>query len=213
MPAPMPGEAARQRRGDGEVVEDEARGIVDQALALEDHDETARNAHLLEHRGRGDRIRGRDDRAECEADGPGKPRHQEVGGDADERGREPDEADGQQQDRGEIGPEGAPGHEEGRGLQERWQEEDEHEGRLDRHLRQEGNEGERHAAEHERDGVGEVIAPRDQRKRDRGREQPQHGLENRHAASVTGQAARMLPRRQWLKRRVPPSTWMTWPVM
>lgn len=129
------------------------------------------------------------------------------------RGREPDEADGEQQDRAEIGLEGAPRHEEGRGLQERRQKEREHEGRLDRHLGKRGDEGQRHAAEHEHDGMGKVMPPRDEGEGDGGREQRQHGLNDGHESRELGLACGTLPRRQWLKRRVPPSTWITWPVM
>ena len=60
------GERARDDRGDRDPVEDETRPVVDEALALDDRHELARDAEATCDRGRGERVGGRDDRAEHE---------------------------------------------------------------------------------------------------------------------------------------------------
>ena len=59
--------------GDGDAVGDDARRVVDQALALQDRDNAAGDAEALGDRGRGDGVGGGDDRPEDEGRRPRKP--------------------------------------------------------------------------------------------------------------------------------------------
>ena len=63
-------EGAGQHRGDGEAVGDERGRVVDQALALDQRDEPARQPEPRGDRRRRDRVGRRDDRAEHEAHRP-----------------------------------------------------------------------------------------------------------------------------------------------
>ena len=65
------GEAASHRRGDRETVDEQRTRIVEEALALDDHQHTVRRAQLPEHRGRGGRVGRGHDRAERDGRGPG----------------------------------------------------------------------------------------------------------------------------------------------
>ena len=63
-------EAARHDRGDREAVGDEGGRVVDQALALDQGHEPARQAEAGRDRRRGDGVGRRDDRADHERHGP-----------------------------------------------------------------------------------------------------------------------------------------------
>ena len=60
-----------QRGADGELVDEQRRGIVEKALALEDLEQPVGQLHLAEDRRRGSRVGRRDDGAEGNRDGPG----------------------------------------------------------------------------------------------------------------------------------------------
>ena len=90
---------ARERHADGEAVDQERARIVEEALALEDHEQSMRRTELLEHGGRGRRVRGCDDRAERDRDSPGHVGHEQAGHDRDDDDGQRDGADGEAGDR------------------------------------------------------------------------------------------------------------------
>lgn len=102
-------EGAAESRRDGEAKQDEAGGVVEQALAFEQGLQPARQGDALEHRPGGDRVRRRDDRAEREAGRPGQSGHEHVDEDADGQGGEQDGADGERQYAGKVAAEAAEG--------------------------------------------------------------------------------------------------------
>lgn len=82
-------ERAGQCRSDGEAEQHEPGCIIDEALALQQHDDPVRQRDLLQHRFGGDGIRRRNDRAERETGGPWQVRYYQMRDDADdERGEE-----------------------------------------------------------------------------------------------------------------------------
>ncbi len=108
LPARLPeGEAAADDRRDGEAVEDEASGVVDHALALHDGDDAPGDAQPLHDRTGGDGIGRRDQRPQDERHRPSHPENR-MRCDRDECGAGQDEADGEEQDRAQIGAEVAP---------------------------------------------------------------------------------------------------------
>ncbi len=91
------GPVAREHR-DGERVDRDRRGVVEQALALDQGRQPARRADVVKDRDDGDRIGRRDDRAEDHAgqhpDGRDRPQ-----GEPDDKGADDDADDGEDQNR------------------------------------------------------------------------------------------------------------------
>ena len=121
----------RERPGHGgddrDPVRDERRRVVDEALALEDRDDPARDAEPLEDRRRGHGVGRRDDRPEGERGRPAEPRDERLGDDGDDDGRDQDEPDRQETDRPEVAPEVADRGEVAGPEQDRRQEQQEDE--------------------------------------------------------------------------------------
>ncbi len=143
-------EHAAERRGDGEAEEDQARRVVEQALAFEQRFEPARQMNALQHRARRHRVGRRYDRAQCEAGGPGQVGQDHVHDHADDERREHHRADSQRQDAGKVAAKAAERGEIGAVHQQRRQEEHEREFGIERDLGQAGDEGECAAADEER---------------------------------------------------------------
>ena len=117
-----------------ELVGDEGGAVVDQALALDDRDDPVRDAQLAADRGRRDGIGGRDDRAEDERRRPVEAEHVVGdGGDADHRRQ--DEPDRKQRDRPDVSAKLAKRREERRRVEDRRQEDQEDEVRVELDLR------------------------------------------------------------------------------
>ncbi len=152
-------EAAGQRRRHGEAVEHEARGVVDEALALQDRDHPAGQGDPGQHRLGGDRVGGRHDGAQREAGRPGQDRRRRVGDEPDRQGGEQDRAQRQGQDRAEACPEVAPDGEVGRFEQERRQEQDHDQVRIEIEGRQARRHSQHHAAQHQGGGRRESETP------------------------------------------------------
>ena len=74
---------AAGEEGDRGAQRDQGGGVVEQRLALEDRHDPPRQADPLRHRGRGDRVGRRDDRADRDRGRPAEARHQPL----DDRGR------------------------------------------------------------------------------------------------------------------------------
>ncbi len=114
-------EGPGQGGGDGEAVEHEAGGVVDQALALQHRHRLAGQGHPRQHRLGRHGVRRGDDGAECEARRPGQARHHPVGHQPDHQGREHHRPQRQGQDRAEGGAKVPPDGEVGRFEQQRRQ--------------------------------------------------------------------------------------------
>jgi hypothetical protein len=154
--------------GNCELVRDEGRTVVHEALALDQRDQAPRDPHALGDGGGGGRVGGRDDRAEDEGDGPAQIGDDVVRDGRDDEHRREDEPDGEEADRAGVLPQISQGGEKGGPVEERREHRDQDEvGRqLDR-----GNaryEAEDETAENEQDRIGD-SAPlrRDQEDRDR----------------------------------------------
>ncbi len=132
-------EAAGHDGGDRELVRDQRRAVVDEALALDDRDDPVRDTELAPDGGRRDRVGGGDDRAQDERGRPvesqGEVRHRR---DADHRRQ--DEADRQQGDRPDIPAKLAKRREERRRVQDRRQEDEQDEVGFEGNLGRAGHE-------------------------------------------------------------------------
>ena len=117
-------------------------------------DEAARDAQSFGDRGRRNRVGGRDERAEHEADGPRQPRDGLMADSRDRERRREHEADRQQRERADVSAQIAERREERRRVEKRRQDRDEHDVRLQRDMRNAGHESERKTAENEQDRVG-----------------------------------------------------------
>ena len=148
------GERAGQHRRHGNAIEDEARAVVHEALALHDRDELARHAEPPRDRGRGERIGRGHDCAEHERGRPREPVDDRVCDDRDPDGRRDDEADRQEPDRPHVRPQVAERREERCAVEKRRQHAEEDELRLGLELRHSGHEADGEPAEHQEDRVG-----------------------------------------------------------
>ena len=120
-------ERARDRGGDGGLVDDERDAVVDEALALDDRDDAPRRADTSGDLGRRERVGRRDDRPERERAGPAEARRAR----ARPRRSPPVVAtvkpDREQRDRPQVRAQVAQAGEERRGVEKRRQDRDEHE--------------------------------------------------------------------------------------
>jgi len=91
-------EAAGDDGGDGDPVGDEGGAVVDEALALDEGDQPAREAEPLGDRARGSRVGGRDDGAEHEGGRPGEPGDGGVRDGGDREHRREDQPDRKERD-------------------------------------------------------------------------------------------------------------------
>ena len=101
-------ESARDARCDCKTEQHQSRGVIDQALTLQQRDKAWRQRQSLQHGLGRDRVGRRDDGAERETRSPGQARNQQMSHDAHNQGREADRSDRQLDDDPEIGPEVAP---------------------------------------------------------------------------------------------------------
>jgi hypothetical protein len=137
-------------------VRDERGPVVDEALAFDDRHDATRRTQPPHDRGRRDRVRGRDDRAEHEGRRPGQLRHDCVRDDRDGDHGQQDEPDREHPDRPHIRAQVSERREEGRRVEERRQHPDEHELGRQLEFRHARGEAEREPAEHEQDRIGDV---------------------------------------------------------
>jgi hypothetical protein len=166
------GEASGHDGRQRDLVEDQGRPVVREALALDHREQAARRPEAPEDRGGRDRVGRRDDRAEDEGHLPVEPDHR-VRHDGDRRHRDQHERDREQGDRAGVGAEIAQRREERRPVQQRRQEDEQHEVGRKVDLGHAWHEAEGQAAQHERDRVGHVDHARDDRQRHDGDEQPE----------------------------------------
>ena len=158
---------------DSHPVEHEPGPVVDEALALDDRHELSRDAEPPRDRRRGERIGGGDDRAEHEGAPPREVVDELVCDHGHAGGRDGDEADGEQPDRSRGRPQLAKRREEGRAVEERRQDAEEDELRVELELRHAGDDPDGQAAEHEQDRVRDPQRGRDREHRRHGEDEPE----------------------------------------
>ncbi len=165
QPAIAPG----HRRADGEPVDQERAGVVEQALAFEDHQQPVRRPELPQHRRRGRRVGRRDDGAEGDRRGPGHLGHQPPG---HHRHRRHGERDGAQRETGDRPPvlaQVARRGVEGRVEQHRRHEQRERQLRIEHHVGAPGSSASAAPGEREQRRVGRADPPGQRRQAGAGR--------------------------------------------
>ncbi len=172
----------------GELVEHQRRPVVDQSLALDDRDDPARNTEPLGDRGGGQRIGGRDHRAQHERRRPRQPVDGRVRDPGNARGGAQHQAGREQADRALVGTQVAQRREERRRVEQRRQDAEQHHLRRDLDLGHARGKAEREAAQHQQDRVGHAQ-PRRGRKQRRERDQQRQRdgqivIRDRHCRSV-----------------------------
>nr|WP_267128265.1 hypothetical protein [Baekduia soli] len=151
-------ERARDHGRHRELVGDEARGVVDEALALDDgHQAPGRARAHGDLHGR-HRVGRRDDRADHERRRPGQPVDEPVGHRGDGHGRGDDEPHGQRADGPHVGAQVLQRGEERRGVQQRRQEGHQDDRGVQLEAVDAGQEGQRGAAHRQRDRVRDARA-------------------------------------------------------
>ena len=120
---------------DRDLVQGQRGAVVEQALAAQDRQHPAGQPEVAADRGGGDGVRRRDDGAEDER-GPQRHRpDQPPGGDRDDGGGEQHQPDGQQRDRAQVAPDGQVRGLLRGGVQQRRQEDVEHQVGVDLDVR------------------------------------------------------------------------------
>ncbi len=165
-------EASADDRGDGDAEGDQRGCVVEQALALDDADLAAGRVEPAHDHRAGERVGGGDDRPEHERDLPGHAGYELVRDCRDRAHRHQDETDAGDRDRPEVPAQIAEVREEGGAVEQRGQEDDEHDVRIEVHLGQAGDETEKRAADDEHDRVGDRKATRERAEAGDGNEQP-----------------------------------------
>src|SRR5215217_2673027 len=135
------GEGTGDDRADGGPVNDQCGRVVDQALPVQDRDDPRRNAESPRNRAGRDRVGRGDDRPEHEADAPAQV-EEIVCDDGDAAGRRDDEPDRERGNRLQIGAKVAPGGGDGVPVEERRQEDEEDDLRIELDLRHTRHEAE-----------------------------------------------------------------------
>ena len=100
-PVQRAGRPVAGQHRNGERVDRDRRGVVEQALALHQGRQAARRPDVVEDRDHRDRIGGRDDRAEDHA-GQDPDRRDRPQGEPDDKGADDDADDGEQQNRADL---------------------------------------------------------------------------------------------------------------
>ena len=205
-------EAPGDRGGHRELVGDERRRVVDQRLALDDRHVAPRRADTRGDRRRRDGIGGRHDGAQHER---GLPRHAVddlVGDDGHAEHGEDHQADGEQADLAQVVAQLAQRGEEGGGVEQRRQDDDEHDVGVELHVGDAGDEAQRRAADHEQDRIRDLrVVGDDEQDRDGAQHREEHevqvGLRD-HAVTRCAGSPPPAPRRPPRGRRSPcPRRW------
>ena len=155
-----------------ELVGDEGRRVVDQRLAFDDRHVAARGADARGDRRRRDGIGGRHDGAQHEGRLPRHPVDHLVGDDRHAHHREDHEADREQADLAQVVAQLVQRGEEGRGVEQRRQDDDQHDVGVELHVGDARDEAERRAADDEQDRIGDLPVVGDH---EQDRDGAQHG--------------------------------------
>ena len=205
-------EAPGDRGRDRELVGDERRRVVDQRLALDDRHVAPRGADPRGDRRRRDGIGGRHDGAQHEGRLPRHAVDELVGDERHAHHREDHEADGEQADLAEVVAQLAQRGEEGRGVEQRRQDDDEHDVGVELDVGDAGDEAQRRAADHEQDRIRDLrVVGDDEQDRDGAQHREEHevqvGLRD-HALTRRAASPPPAPRRPRRARRSPcPRRW------
>ena len=191
-------DAATGHRADGKGEQDERRGVVDQPFPLENDQQPLRQGqpagdrHRRDGVGRGDN--GTEDETDCPVDA-----EQVVACRRHRRCREDDAADGEEQDRPQVGTEAAPAHPDAGTVEQRRQEQEQDEVGRNRHRVHPGDKADRRTGQHEDDRLRHAEPARagvgDRR---HGQQDGTEGEERKHrgdggSGGDPGQAAGGLP--------------------
>ncbi len=149
------GSAHGSRHGD--AVGDQRGSVVDEALALDQVDDPTRSAEAAHDRRCCDRVGGGDDGAQRERHGPGQIEHV-VAGEGDQYDRDQHEPDGRQGERPRVAAKRPHVGEEGRGVQQRRQEDEQHEVRIELGLGDAGENPQHQTAQNEHDRIRDADA-------------------------------------------------------
>jgi len=153
------------------------RGVVDQALALQQHHDPAGQPQPGQHRLGRHRVRWGHDGAQREACRPGQPGHDQVRHDTHDQRRECHRAHRKLHDDPQVGAEVPPSRVVRAGHQQRRQEQHQHQVRVQRDPRRTRHQGKGAAAQHEGSRGRQVQAPGQQLQDDDGGQEQQHQLE------------------------------------
>ena len=176
-------ERAAGGRGDGDAVDRQRRRVVQQTLAFEDRHDLPRQSEPRRDRGGGDRVRRRDDGAQRDRDGPRKAGNERVGDHGNRQRRREDQADRERADGAEVGAQ-APHRREVRGdIEERRQDDEEDEVRLDRDPRDPRHQAQQETADDQKDRVRDPDAARDRDERGHRDEEGEDQLGGVHATA------------------------------
>jgi hypothetical protein len=158
-------ERDRARRCRDRGAQQHERGrVVDETLALEHGDEPRRQPELLADRRRGHGVGRGDDRAERDRGRQPEARDERVHEEADEHRGHDHQPHGQRGDRPEVAPEVGHVHVDGSGVQDRRQDDHEHEVGPEGQLRRARKHAQPRADQHEPDRCGDAeprCEPRD----------------------------------------------------
>ena len=146
-------ERPRDHRRDRELVEHERGPVVGEVLALDDRQQAPRRPDTSQDLRRGYGVGGGDDRAQYEGGPPVEPDHVVRDGGNRDHGDQ-HHRHGQQEYRARVAAQVAQRREERGAVEQRRQEDEQHQLRVELDLRDAGHEADDGAAEHQRDRVG-----------------------------------------------------------
>ena len=171
-------EAPADRGRHRELVGDEGRRVVDQRLAFDDRHVAARGADARGDRRRRDGIGRRHDGAQHERRLPRHAVDDLVGDDGHAEHREDHEADREQADLAQVVAQLAQRGEEGRGVEQRRQDDDQHDVGVELHVGDAGDEAQRRAADHEQDRIRDLpVVGDDEQDRDGAQHREEHEVQ------------------------------------
>ena len=183
------GKAVGRDGSDGEAIDQQRAGVIQQALAFEDGQDAMRRSQLTQHGGCGRGVGWRDDGAERNRRRPWHGGHQRARHHGDGDGREAHGKDDQTGDRCPVVPEVSRRRVVGRVEQDGRDEERQGELGQDGERRRAWNEREDRAAERQKHGIGCADAARHGGQHDGGEDQADEDFEFSH-----GQPAAILER-------------------
>ena len=177
------GKRGAHRGSHRQAINQQRRGVVQQAFALQDHHDSMRNVQPAHHRRGRHRVRRRDDGADGNARGPGHVRHQVVNQPGDCGRRDAHRDEHQRHHRNPVALEIPQRGVEGRIEQGRCDEQCQRELRIQVERRRVRDEGQRGAAERQQRGVGQLEIARAAREQHGADEQDQQRLKQQHGAA------------------------------
>jgi len=139
--------------GDRHAVGHQRGHVIEQALPFDGADHPPGGIQAAHDRRRGERVGRRDDRPEHEGGGPGQARNERVRGPGDRAHRREHQSNRAEGERAQVGPEVAEVRIDRRAVDQRRQEDHQHDLRVKLHLRQAGNEPEQSPADDQRDRI------------------------------------------------------------